>query len=370
MVTASNPEGVRHLVTNAQKKGVEVLPSGLQIEVLTAGPTDGDRPTANDPCLCHYTGTLIDGTIFDSSVQRGKPATFAPSQVIAGWTEALQRMTPGDKWIVTVPSELGYGDRGSGAKIPGGSVLVFELELISFQEPSWKDKLSFQNIVMALLVLKQVYGMFFSGGGSVNGEVVELKTAESHEGNSRVWLDVSLDDKPAGRLNFVLFNNVVPRTAENFRALCTGEKGTAKSGKPLHFKNSTFHRVIPGFMLQGGDFTRHNGTGGESIYGTKFDDEFDNGMVKHSVPGLLSMANSGRNTNGSQFFVTTAVTSHLDGKHVVFGRILADDKTSLAVVQAIERVGSGSGATSVPVRVTACGEETTCGNQVEPKKEQ
>jgi peptidylprolyl isomerase len=146
---------------------------------------------------------------------------------------------------------------------------------------------------------------------------------------------------------FGLFGKDVPKTAENFRALCTGEKGKSSSGHQLSYKGSIFHRVIPNFMLQGGDFTRHNGTGGESIYGPKFADE--NFNVKHAQ-GVLSMANSGPGTNGSQFFVTTAETSWLDGRHVVFGRVLSGMET----VREVEAVGSGSGSTKVVVTVEDC----------------
>eukprot|EP00729_Bicosta_minor_P011542 gene11542-13930_t len=136
----------------------------------------------------------------------------------------------------------------------------------------------------------------------------------------RVFFDVSMGGQPAGRIVFQLFNTIVPRTAENFRSLCTGEKGVGKSGKPLHYKGATFHRIIEDFMIQGGDFTMGNGSGGESIYGNKFQDEAF--TLKHDKPFLLSMANSGPNTNGSQFFITTKPAPFLDGKHVVFGRVI------------------------------------------------
>merc|ERR1712050_649262 len=168
--------------------------------------------------------------------------------------------------------------------------------------------------------------------------------------NPVVFFDMTLGGSPAGRIEMTLRKDVVPKTAENFRALCTGEKGTGKSGKPLHFKGSTFHRVIPDFMCRGGDFTRGNGTGGESIYGEKFADE--NFTLKHTDAGILSMANAGPNTNGSQFFLCTAKTAWLDGKHVVFGSV----KEGMDIVKKIEAVGSQSGKTSKPVVIQDCGE--------------
>mmetsp|Transcript_5833 Transcript_5833/g.6719 ORF Transcript_5833/g.6719 Transcript_5833/m.6719 type:complete len:173 (-) Transcript_5833:273-791(-) len=168
--------------------------------------------------------------------------------------------------------------------------------------------------------------------------------------NPVVFFDMTIGGKPAGRISMELFADVVPRTAENFRALCTGEKGKGASGKPLHYKGSSFHRVITDFMCQGGDFTRGNGTGGESIYGAKFADE--NFKLKHTGLGCLSMANAGPNTNGSQFFICTADTPWLDGKHVVFGKVV----NGIEVVKAIEAVGSQNGTTKAPVVVADCGQ--------------
>jgi len=167
----------------------------------------------------------------------------------------------------------------------------------------------------------------------------------------QVFFDLAQGDKPLGRVEMQLYNGVVPKTAENFRALCTGEKGTGKSGKPLHFKGCTFHRIIDDFMMQGGDFTNGDGTGGESIYGTKFEDE--NFLVKHTGPGLLSMANAGPNTNGSQFFITYRDTPHLDGKHVVFGRVTKGFEHCRAVEKC--KVDKSS-KPETPIVIVDCGE--------------
>lgn len=175
--------------------------------------------------------------------------------------------------------------------------------------------------------------------------------SKKKEITAQVFLDVEANGTAIGRIIIDLFGQAVPKTAESFRALCTGEKGIGReSGRPLHFKGSRFHRIVPGFMLQGGG--NGDGKGGESIYGNKMEDE--NFILKHTGPGILSMANGGPNSNGSQFFITTVKTAWLDGKHVVFGKVAK----GMDVVKKIESFGKADGTTTAEVKIVNSGELT------------
>jgi len=200
---------------------------------------------------------------------------------------------------------------------------------------------------------KAAFGGIF-GKSSMYNDQPDVELPPDHKGDlPKVFFDVKSGDEELGRIVFKLYSDSVPKTAENFRALCTGEKGmcTTKPDVPLHYKGCSFHRVINNFMLQGGDFTNGDGTGGESIYGEKFEDE--KFIDQHTKPGLLSMANAGPNTNGSQFFITTVSTPHLDGKHVVFGEVLE----GMDIVKKIEAVEKGaSDKPVVDVTISDCGE--------------
>ena len=178
-----------------------------------------------------------------------------------------------------------------------------------------------------------------------------LMLSKLNYANPKVYMEIAIGDKHVGKMVFELFADELPKTAENFRALCTGELGKSKKTDfPLTFKGSLFHRVIPGFMAQGGDITRHDGTGGESIYGSPFPDEWF--PFKHTKRGLLSMYNTRRNKNTSQFFITFQPAPFLDGRHAVFGALIEGND----VLTQIEDQGTGSGMPKQVIRIADCGE--------------
>jgi len=437
---------------------------GILKKILQEAPegAEGPPPDGNE-VSAHYTGTLeSDGSKFDSSLDRGKPFVFQIGQgrVIAGWDQGFATMKVGEKAILKVKSEYGYGASGSPPKIPGGATLCFEVELLGFEEKemekwqmtaeqrsqraekikndgtekfkgkqfdkaadlyekaanfsvdedisgndvpeserklyvscwsnaamcyikqkAWTDatrscnhvleidseaesnikalfrrgtarmhvglsKEAKTDFMMALKIdnnnkdvrkalrelkskleaakkkEKAAFGGIFGKVDMYNDKnsVVAPMVPNANGDNPHVFFDIKQGEETLGRIVMQLYKDITPKTAENFRCLCTGEKKIGKSGKPLHYKGCTFHRVIKDFMLQGGDFTNGDGTGGESIYGEKFADE--NFIIQHTEGGQLSMANAGPGTNGSQFFITSRDTPHLNDKHVVFGHVV------------------------------------------------
>ncbi|KAI6670137.1 hypothetical protein NL676_005022 [Syzygium grande] len=244
--------------------------------------------------------------------------------------------------------------RGKGTKFKrGGGGEQRNLEMPMATRTRWVT-ITMAWILVLFGTLALIQNRLSDAGASSDPKLVHRKVKKEpgdlEEVTHKVYFDVEIGGKPVGRIVMGLFGKTVPKTVDNFRALCTGEKGIGKSGKPLHYKGSRFHRIIPSFMIQGGDFTLGDGRGGESIYGNKFSDE--NFKLKHTDAGCLSMANAGPDTNGSQFFITTVTTSWLDGHHVVFGKVLS----GMDVVRKIEAEGRQSGQPKSTVIISDSGE--------------
>jgi len=290
-----------------------------------------------------------------STGSAARPKKVIPSKVIAGWRQAMLLMRPGDKWKLYLPSDLAYSGASKHVdgeeKIKPGEVIIFELELVQVIEYHWwyQEGLHWWHVGIGLAALVWLIKYLISLDSvdenapkkPGNKKLIDVKNQPS---NSRVFMEICVGKDITGRVEIELFTSFAPKTCENFRALCTGEKG-------FGFKDSKFHRVIAGFMCQGGDFTEGNGTGGKSIYGRTFADEWDNGWISHLEPGLMSMANSGPDSNGSQFFITTKRCPHLDNKHVVFGRVVEGLQFVHTEIETIE----GTPPTK-PVVITDCGE--------------
>ena len=263
--------------------GSTITPSGLQYVDLVVG--DGAEPNPGATVTVHYTGWLEDGTKFDSSVDSGSPFDFVIGQgrVIKGWDEGVASMKVGGKRRLTILPDLAYGSQGFGAVIPPNATLVFEVELLGV-----------------------------SGGTAATQETQERRSAIMATINTNL-----------GSIVIELFPNDAPKTVDNF----------VKLSKDGFYDGVIFHRVIPNFMIQGGDPTG-TGTGGP---GYQFEDEFVPSLV-FDTAGILAMANSGPNTNGSQFFITTVPTPHLNGRHTIFGKVTGGQD----VLDAISAVARGS----------------------------
>jgi len=318
-----------------------------------AAASNGEKEVAKgDRVEIHYVGTLeSDGTEFDSSRERGVPLPFTvgQGQMIKGFDDGVLGMKIGEMKTLVLPPSMAYGDVSpeNVLRVPKKDVV----DAIGAEECVIGAKLMVGQGMPATITEITEEEIALDANHPLAGQTlkfeVELmdlqRTEVKHNDKFKCFFEIDLDGEPSGRIVMELRGDVAPKTCENFRALCTGEAGFGYEGSP-------FHRVIPGFMCQGGDFTNQNGTGGKSIFGNKFEDE--NFVLKHEGAGTLSMANAGPNTNGSQFFLCTGETQWLDGKHVVFGKVVE----GMDVVAAIEAVGSQSGKTSKKVTVRASGE--------------
>jgi len=304
-----------------------------------------------DKVAIHYVGTLDDGEQFDSSRERGEPISFTVGggMMIPGFDNGVMGMKIGDAKTLKCEPKDAYGEINPAnvMKVPKKEVM----DAVGEEYTVIGSKLMVGQGMTATISELDENEVTLDCNHPLAGKTlnfdIELMSLErievKHNDKFKCFFDIEIGGEAAGKIVMEIRGDVTPKTAENFRALCTMEKG-------FGYKGSPFHRVIPGFMCQGGDFTNRNGTGGKSIFGEKFEDE--NFTLKHEGEGILSMANAGPGTNGSQFFLCTAETAWLDGKHVVFGKVIE----GMDVVKTIEKVGSQSGKTSKEVLIVDSGE--------------
>lgn len=249
--------GTRHrdldfLHKNGKREGVVQLESGVQYKVQRSGPSDAPQPLSSTPCRVHYRGMLTDGAEFDSTYRRGQPIILRPEDVVPGWSEALQLMREGDRWEVILPSHLAYGERGA-HPIPGGAVLIFEMELLEVGASEGGNSnrmLVLIGAVIAAGLLIFAYQQLTKSSPRIRGRLMHIEEASDHL-NPHVFFDIEIAGKPAGRVEFELFAKVTPKTAENFRALATGEMGVGKSGKKTSLQGFQLPSYHPKFHVPG-----------------------------------------------------------------------------------------------------------------------
>jgi len=323
---------------------------GVHYRVITAGPADGKVANELTPLSFRFTAHVLgdDDEPFGSTGSARRIPHKRPHEFkVAGLATALKLMRAGDEWEIVLAADVAFGKDGNNA-VPQDMAVKFDFTVlevlpeVTWLDIIWKFCIDYPvYIVVVSLALKYVLDKYF---GIVHSNRLKLTADLLHsDSNPRVYLDIAIDNKPAGRIVLQLAPRSFPKTAENFRSLCCKPK---RQG----YKGSKFHRIIPKFMCQGGDFTKGDGTGGRSIYGEAFKDEFDKAYLTHDRPYLLSMANAGPDTNGSQFFITTAAALHLDEKHVAFGFVVEGKE----VVDKMEACEGTPPSNSVVI--TDCGE--------------
>ncbi|KNC86883.1 hypothetical protein SARC_00978 [Sphaeroforma arctica JP610] len=326
-------------------------------QVLHRGDEDGNYANIQDSIEAHLIITLSDGSEVVNTRRNGYTTTKAVTSMNDGMTEGLQMMKIGDHFQFFIPSEKRTG-ASYGDSVYPGDVLIYDVEVFDIMEPNYLSWTEDPKKILGVLVFLYFGLKYFRDDRRKLTLPLVTTDKATAPTNTRVYMDISIGGEAAGRIVFELFNNITPRTATNFRCICTGEKGKSSNGLDLNYKGVEFHQVKPGFLIQGGDISKGKRMS-ESIYGGRFKDEWTHGTIQHSKAGLLSMANAGKDTNGSQFFILLGKAEYLDGKHVVFGMVDESDedicKVSYDVLDAISAVGAKSGKPKKKVVVESCG---------------